>query len=206
MEATTEAGAAPPPINAAEHLGLVWHVVLRSKKYLAENGIDVDDAIGACTLALVHAAIDFDPGRKTKFSTFATAYLKLEVRNVVRRSRFQKNQVNYKTVRFSEIPVSLEKGGGTVEKLIADYRQVSPAPDEELPLERAEVVEKVRAAIRALEPRQRGILVRRMAGQTLAEIAADIGITKERVRQIDAKARRMVKWWIENFSTDPSAF
>jgi RNA polymerase sigma factor (sigma-70 family) len=196
----TETLPSPPSVNAADHLGLVWHVVLRAKKYLAENGIDVDDAISECTLALVRAAIDFDPGRKARFSTFATAYLKMEVRNIVRRSRFQKNSVNYKTVRFSEIPLPLEKSVGSVESLIPDERD--ELAGEELSLERAEIVGLVRAAIRTLEPRHRGILIRRMAGQKLSEIATDIGITKERVRQIEAKARRMVKWWLETFAED----
>lgn len=50
------------------------------------------------------------------------------------------------------------------------------------------VVQQVRVALGGLRPRWREVLTLRMAGRTLKEAGAKIGVSKERVRQIEAKA------------------
>jgi transcriptional regulator with XRE-family HTH domain len=43
-------------------------------------------------------------------------------------------------------------------------------------------------------PRDREVIERRMAGETLEEIGEDLGVLRERVRQIEARAQRDMRW------------
>ena len=59
----------------------------------------------------------------------------------------------------------------------------------------------VRMAVKTLSERYRTVLLRRVDGDTLEEIAADMGITKERVRQLQLNAVRLVRRYIRKCTT-----
>ncbi len=95
-------------------------------------------------------------------------------------------------------PVSLETPVGDGESmysdLIADEKADSP---HEVTTETARDSE-LEAALGSLEPRMRHVLARRygldgQASQTLEELGADLGITRERVRQLENKALRELR-------------
>ena len=63
-------------------------------------------------------------------------------------------------------------------------------------LESRERAELVRFAISCLPERSRDVLERRLDDVTLAEVGGKYDISRERVRQIEMKARRKVKTWM----------
>ncbi len=97
-----------------------------------------------------------------------------------------------------EDPVSLETPVGDGESLygdlIEDTNSARPDAATALTLQSAELSE----ALRRLAPRMRHVLSRRFgldgeAPQTLEEVGADLGITRERVRQLESRALRELR-------------
>jgi RNA polymerase primary sigma factor len=95
-------------------------------------------------------------------------------------------------------PVSLETPVGDGESLYADLieDERSDSPDT-LTADHARAAELAKA-LKALDPRMRRVLARRFgidgdAPQTLEEIGSDLGITRERVRQIETRALRQLR-------------
>ncbi len=95
-------------------------------------------------------------------------------------------------------PVSLETPVGDGESLYADLiedeRAESPSA---LTDSNARTVE-LRGALEALEPRMRHVLLRRFGldgeqPQTLEDLGSELGITRERVRQIETRALRQLR-------------
>jgi RNA polymerase primary sigma factor len=95
-------------------------------------------------------------------------------------------------------PVSLETPVGDGESLyadlIADERSESPAGVTDENARTAELAE----ALEALDPRMRQVVSRRFGldgepPQTLEDLGVDMGITRERVRQIETRALRQLR-------------
>jgi len=95
-------------------------------------------------------------------------------------------------------PVSLETPVGDGESMYADLieDERSESPDAQT-ANSARSVELARA-LEALEPRMRHVLSRRFGldgetPQTLEDLGTDLGITRERVRQIETRALRQLR-------------
>jgi DNA-binding CsgD family transcriptional regulator len=52
----------------------------------------------------------------------------------------------------------------------------------------------VRAALGELEAREKTVFLQRLGGRTLEEVGKELGISRERVRQIEARAIRRLRW------------
>lgn len=74
-----------------------------------------------------------------------------------------------------------------------ELREPTVVDDLDASAHRAQVNQAVQAAIRRLPERERDVLCRRMRGETLAAIGLALGVCKERVRQIETKARRRLE-------------
>jgi RNA polymerase primary sigma factor len=88
-----------------------------------------------------------------------------------------------------EEPLSLEMDEGQNEVAA----MAAPEPDQEEKLASSELVTMVRHHLRYLTPREERVIRMRFAfgfdgEQTLEEIGQQIGLTRERIRQIEAKA------------------
>ena len=105
----------------------------------------------------------------------------------------------HKIQRISQEPVSLEMmvgedGGSTLRELIADDTAVSPAAAASQQM----LKEQVHLALDVLSEREREILELRFGlrdgmHMTLGELGKRFGITKERVRQLEARALRKLR-------------
>jgi len=116
---------------------------------------------------------------------------------IAKESGFTPERVN-ELFDLIEDPVSLETPVGDGESMYADLIQDdrSAAPEEET-AENARSVELAEALDR-LNPRMRHVLQRRFGldgerPQTLEEVGTDLGITRERVRQLETRALRELR-------------
>jgi RNA polymerase primary sigma factor len=153
-------------IDPAKHLGLA---AMAAKKSAAIEGVPVQDseAFGDACVALVRCSQRFDPERGYQFSTFAlTSCLNAVMSGWYLRSG--RRRKGFDEVNF----VSIEATGDVAERGQLD----SIASDR---------VEKVREAIAALPERKRFVIEQRMAGKLLSELGEVLGVSKERVRQIE---------------------
>ncbi len=97
-----------------------------------------------------------------------------------------------------EDPVSLETPVGDGDSLYSDLIEDEATPQpESATAERLQAVE-LRDALARLEPRLREVLERRfgLAGsnpQTLEHIGKELGITRERVRQLETRALKQLR-------------
>jgi RNA polymerase primary sigma factor len=95
-------------------------------------------------------------------------------------------------------PVSLESPVGDGESMYADLIEDKKADAPDAVTAESARDNELEAALAQLEPRMRHVLERRYgldghASQTLEELGADLGITRERVRQLENKALRELR-------------
>jgi RNA polymerase primary sigma factor len=116
---------------------------------------------------------------------------------IAKESGFTPERVN-ELFDLIEDPVSLETPVGDGESMYADLIQDdrSAAPEEET-AENARSAE-LAEALERLNPRMRHVLQRRFGldgerPQTLEEVGTDLGITRERVRQLETRALRELR-------------
>lgn len=121
-------------------------------------------------LALDRAARTFDPARGFAFSTYATFCIKNSV------LRLAANLARENSRR----PHSLDALG---------LDPIDPRPSRDAERDAREArADALRDALSRLAPRRAEVVRARLAGETLEEIGARMGVTKERVRQIEAGA------------------
>lgn len=106
-----------------------------------------------------------------------------------------------KMLSLSQSTVSLDapvhrEGDETIASTLADDNVKDPSATSE----RADLHEEVRKHLARLKPREQTILSRRFgldggACETLEDIGADFGVTRERIRQIEAKALQTLRKW-----------
>jgi RNA polymerase primary sigma factor len=95
-------------------------------------------------------------------------------------------------------PVSLETPVGDGESLYADLIEDVRSESPSARTDSNARTEELSVALEALEPRMRHVLSRRFGldgepQQTLEELGTDLGITRERVRQIETRALRQLR-------------
>ena len=102
-------------------------------------------------------------------------------------------------IRISQEPMSLEMPIGTGEdSSLADFIEDESIPGPIDTASRELLREQMRDLLDALSPRERGVLELRFGlrdgqGRTLEEVGRIFGVTRERVRQIEAKALRKLR-------------
>ncbi len=102
-------------------------------------------------------------------------------------------------IRISQEPMSLEMPIGTGEdSSLADFIEDESIPGPIDTASRELLREQMRDLLDSLSPRERGVLELRFGlrdgqGRTLEEVGRIFGVTRERVRQIEAKALRKLR-------------
>ena len=164
------------------------------------QGLQLDDLISEGNLGLMTAAAKFDASRGTRFVVFAAPY----VRRQIERAIEEQNGI-YKVPKDADklakhegkaLSVDAPLGGRTNLSLLSVLvNQDSPQADERV---YSEAIERaVELALMSLSERETQV-INRFFGldrehETMAEIAEDLNLKRERVRQIRNRAIRRLK-------------
>jgi RNA polymerase primary sigma factor len=152
-------------------------------------GYDLSDCVSDGNLALVQAVEGFDFSRGNRFSTYAT----WAIRNGVAENK-------RKFIRSRRQPFALYEASLTAPD--------SGALDHEREVTQDQRRRVLRRWLGRLEKRERWILARRYGiggapEQTLARIGQELGISKERVRQIEVRAQTKLRKFARLEALDP---
>jgi RNA polymerase sigma factor (sigma-70 family) len=172
-------------IDVSEHMGLAYDYARKHARRCRH--LDVDDLVQAACLGLLRAARDYDPARAA-WSTYATwwmrAFVNRELQNHERTIRVPVHAQESGVCRgvptsSLDAPLGAEDGRTWHDRMAADDAE----PRDVL----AEA--RLAKAIEALPERQRRVLRGRLWGdRTLAEVGAEWGVSRERVRQLESDA------------------
>jgi len=155
--------------------GLVVKIV---KKYTG-RGRDFFELLSDGNVSLLRAAERFDFARGVRFSTYATWAILREFTNGIRKEK--------------SCHLRIFTGGKDLFQAVADHR----SGDLTELARRERLQEAVRSLLGQLDDRERTIVVRHFGlfddGCSLAQLGLELGITKERVRQIECSALRKLR-------------
>lgn len=167
------------------HVRLVYYLVNRQAPQLKATGTDIEEASAEGFLALCAAAMDFDPKRGTKFSTFAGVYIVNRVKACARRNSSSVRSA----VKTCSIDEHAERLGTTAGNCIAD-----PACAEEAEASRVAIaVDALRRAVDCLRTPYREVMVQRLAGERQGAIAKNMGCTRHQVARLESVAYRFIR-------------
>jgi RNA polymerase primary sigma factor len=208
-------------------------VVSVAKKYRS-RGIPFIDLVQEGIIGLIRATKKYDPGRGTRFSTYATWWIRQAITRMIDNhartirlpvhKKTEINRLNYArhelaqdlgrepsveelaaflekspdevrdTIKISQLPLSLEtpqddEDGRLLGDTLPDYDAESPEDAAEASL----IQDRVREVLEDLSPREAKVIMLRYGlqdGQTYAlqQVGDRMGITRERVRQIESQA------------------
>ena len=163
------------------------YVVTLARQYRSEL-LSTDDLISEGSIGLMKAADKFDPSRGKPFVTFAAPFIRRSIENAISRLA-------------GEVPImstdeSLPIGSNNNFTLL-NVLEDKGAPKTDATLEQNTLSDDMAAAISTLNEREQAV-IRRYCGiehqrMTMAEIGEELGLKRERVRQIRDKAVRKLR-------------
>jgi RNA polymerase sigma-32 factor len=233
------------------HLRYVVAIALKYRRY----GVPIDELVSEGNFGVVHALSKFEPGRGTRFVTYAAYWIRAYILNHIIRSwslvgvgsgalrskmffKLRRERVKIlnlvgegekaDTMLAEAMNLPTDKVTAMVRRLeardlsldakvfddsgttLADMLPSSESSQEEK-MANSELGDKVRdaveVAVASLDHRERYIVERRLMADgeeelSLAEIGRQLGVSRERARQLEARAKRKLKVRIEELSRE----
>jgi RNA polymerase sigma factor (sigma-70 family) len=171
---------------AASQLAWVVRVATYiSRKYQFH---DLEALVSAGNLALVQCLATYD-AKQSRLTTYVYRKLYWAMASEIRK--------DYRGVSAT-VRVQKRRNLKATRLYGDDLPQIASEHDVVAETSRREEAEIVRNAIDTLPPREAEVIRRRFFdGMTLTDIGQSLGITKERVRQLEARAKRMLRERLE---------
>lgn len=174
------------------HKGCFWKACLRQRR----RGADHDDCMSLCYEALVKCVQSFDPDMGVKFITYLwrgvafrmrEAYVPgIRVPNSVRNGQFAEHVARARNV----LSLDYDYGDGQDLGRVVSSDGMQRPDRVEWGFEHRDALKR---GLRGLELRTRRLMRMRLKGYTLEEVAQELGVSKERVRQLQSAAIRKIQ-------------
>lgn len=160
------------------------YVVTLARQYSSEI-LTTNDLVSEGSIGLIKAAEKYDPSRGKPFVTFAAPYIRHYIEEAIRRMTGEMPVVS----TDESLPV-----GSNNNYTLLNVLEDKDAPQADLALESASLSDDLIRAINILNEREQAV-IKQFFGigcerKTMAEIGVDLGLKRERVRQIRDKAVR----------------
>lgn len=167
-------------------------------------GMGVEELLQEARVACVRAARAYDPA-KAKFSTWCARYAFNACSHAVAVAGLKNSAGRRRIVAAlnGEAPdaAALAAVGAASPAPLVEWL-VSDAPSAEALLGDAEERAELLAAMAELPPRERRVLVERFwEGRTLVEVGAGLGVSRERARQLEQRAKARLRSRLEELRT-----
>lgn len=178
-----------------ENLGLAYREAIHGRRY---GLLDDDERKSIAIDGLIEAVMLFRPCLGYSFSTYAS----VSIRRTLMRASLRDRVISvcpHGPDRFAA-QTAVALAIRSIDDLGRDGRTWEPPMAEEPigeELDRAVELRRLLDEIKALPDRHRRVIRGRLDGRTLQSIGDEIGLTKERVRQVEREARRMLRSRIE---------
>jgi RNA polymerase primary sigma factor len=167
--------------------GNMGYVVTLARQYKSEL-LTTDDLVSEGAIGLVKAAERFDPQRGKPFVTFAAPYIRRSIEEAISRVTGE--------VPMRSTDESLPVGSNNNYTLL-NVLEDKDAPQADAIVERDSLGDEFISAVDRLDSRQQAVITRYYGigreHQTMAEIAEELGLKRERVRQIRNQAVRKIR-------------
>ena len=165
-----------------------WNIAWAYYRRRNNCRLSLDDLRRAGEMGLVLASQRFDPLMGWKFSTYATYWIKQNIRRELELSA----RHGFSTMPPDVYPTRIENGQSYKDSSLPDLPDVEPSR-EERPGDTLESDEYYRWLLDKLPDRLRSIVAKRVDGMTLREIADELGVCRERVRQLEERALNILR-------------
>lgn len=184
-----------------DNMGLV---VAIAKRY-RDKGLEMDDLVSEGYVGLMKAAGNYDAA-KGGFAAFATPIIEKFMEQALLQQAVVKPaaiQPSVAGVRRKGKSLSMDAPlGGRENVNLMSFMADTNVPDADFLLYQNAVNDQLAAAMETLPEREREVMTRfygiGTSKITLAEIASEMGLKRERVRQIRDKALRKVRKFVRN--------
>ena len=179
-------------------------VVAIAKRY-RDKGLEMDDLVSEGYVGLMKAAGNYDAA-KGGFAAFATPIIEKYMEQALLQQAVVKPaaiQPSVAGVRRKGKSLSMDAPlGGRENVNLMSFMADTNVPDADFLLYQNAVNDQLAAAMETLPEREREVMTRfygiGTSKITLAEIASEMGLKRERVRQIRDKALRKVRKFVRN--------
>lgn len=177
-----------------ENQGLVYFIVNK----LNISPSDVDDAVSAGFFGLLKAVRTFNASKSIHFATYATTCINNEILMYLRKNKKRANDVSL------DAPIHTDEDGH--ELILGDLlpSTTKSAIDE---IEEREILARAFSIIlNALKPKQKLVMLYKLAGFTQARIAEFLNISQSYICRIEKKSSIKVKSIFNNFQQFKEVF
>ena len=181
------------PLTVANRQFAAFIVRQQLKRGVCADRISFEDLVQCAVIGMMDAETRFDPTRQVKFITFAWHYINRAIQNALIEDdaivRHPQSTRSAKGLHLKPVVVDLDGPVRTKTGELSDpaeldtYRALRTAPDHT-------AVDHIDLRILdLLDDRERLVLISHANGRKLHEIGTDLGVSRERVRQIESKAK-----------------